>query len=74
MYIQPWYHVRMAIHHDQLTIITVPEPKVAVSIRLDKAIVDYYRATGRLWQTRINADLAFVIAQRKAARRRKGSK
>ena len=64
----------MAIHHDQLPIITVPEPKVAVSIRLDKAIVDYYRATGRLWQTRINADLAFVIAQRKAARRRKGSK
>jgi len=73
VYIQ-WYSDRMTAQHDQLPVITVPEPKVAVSIRLDRAIVEYYRATGRLWQTRINADLAFVIVQRKAARRRKGAK
>lgn len=63
----------MPIESDSLPVVTVPEVKVPVSIRLDKSVVEYYRATGRLWQTRINADLAFMIAHRKAARR-KGSK
>lgn len=29
-------------------------PKVPVSIRLDKDVVDHFRATGEGWQTRIN--------------------
>lgn len=33
-------------------------PKVSVSIRLDKAVVDGFRAGGPGWQTRINAVLA----------------
>jgi uncharacterized protein (DUF4415 family) len=37
--------------------------KVAVSIRLDREIVAYYRATGAGWQTRINEELARVIAR-----------
>lgn len=32
-------------------------PKVPVSIRLDKDLVDHFRATGEGWQTRINSIL-----------------
>lgn len=32
-------------------------PKVHVNIRLDAAIVEQFRATGRGWQTRLNAAL-----------------
>lgn len=32
-------------------------PKVPVSIRLDKDVVDHFRATGEGWQTRINSIL-----------------
>lgn len=32
--------------------------KAAVSLRLDPEIVERYRATGKGWQARINADLA----------------
>ena len=31
--------------------------KALISLRLDRAIVDRYRQTGRGWQARINADL-----------------
>jgi uncharacterized protein (DUF4415 family) len=36
-------------------------PKIAVKIRLDSDVVDAYRATGRNWQTRLNADLRQAI-------------
>jgi len=32
-------------------------PKVPVSIRLDKDVVDHFKATGDGWQTRINSIL-----------------
>lgn len=32
-------------------------PKVPVSIRLDKDVVDHFKATGEGWQTRINSIL-----------------
>jgi len=32
-------------------------PKIPVSIRLDKDVVDYFKATGEGWQTRINSIL-----------------
>ena len=32
-------------------------PKTAVSLRLDRDVVEYYRATGAGWQTRINGIL-----------------
>ncbi|RYI99575.1 MAG: hypothetical protein EON47_16370 [Acetobacteraceae bacterium] len=35
----------------------MPRPKVAVSIRLDADLVDQLRASGRGWQTRVNAIL-----------------
>ncbi len=37
--------------------------KVAVSIRLDREVVAYYRATGAGWQTRINEELARAIVR-----------
>jgi len=33
------------------------EPKVSVTLRLDRDIVERFRATGAGWQTRINAAL-----------------
>jgi uncharacterized protein (DUF4415 family) len=39
-------------------------PKLAVKIRLDAEVVEAYRATGRNWQTRLNADLRQVILAR----------
>jgi uncharacterized protein (DUF4415 family) len=36
-------------------------PKVAVSIRLDREVVDHLRATGDGWQSRVNAALAADI-------------
>ncbi len=35
-------------------------PKVAVSIRLDRDLVEYFKATGAGWQTRINDALRAV--------------
>lgn len=33
----------------------LPEPKIAVSIRFDKDVLDRLRASGKGWQTRVNA-------------------
>jgi len=33
----------------------MPKPKVPVSIRLDADVIEYFRSTGRGWQTRVNA-------------------
>lgn len=43
--------------------------KAAVTIRLDPHIVDFFRAQGRGWQTRVNDTLAaYVSRQRSRAR------
>jgi uncharacterized protein (DUF4415 family) len=45
--------------------LVLPEPKKAVSIRLDREVVEWFQKHGRGYQTRINAILrAYVIAQR----------
>jgi uncharacterized protein (DUF4415 family) len=42
----------------------IPEPKVPVSIRLDREVLDWFKRQGPRYQTRINAVLrAFVAAQ-----------
>ncbi|MCJ2087925.1 BrnA antitoxin family protein [Methylobacterium sp. E-005] len=38
-----------------------PNPKVPVTIRLDPATVDAFKATGRGWQTRMNAILTEAV-------------
>lgn len=41
------------------------EPKAPVSIRLDRDVLDFFKATGRGYQTRINAVLrSYVEAHR----------
>ena len=46
--------------------ITLPRPKQLVSLRLDADVLDYFRATGRGYQTRINAVLrAYMQARRR---------
>ncbi|MCO6417656.1 BrnA antitoxin family protein [Siccirubricoccus sp. KC 17139] len=43
----------------------MPRPKVAVSLRLDADLVEEFRASGRGWQTRINAILRAYSQARK---------
>ena len=45
--------------------IVLPEPKLAVSIRLDREVMQWFRRQGAGYQTRINAVLrAYVESQR----------
>ena len=45
--------------------IVLPQPKQAVSIRLDGEVLDWFKRRGRGYQTRINAVLrAYVNSQR----------
>jgi uncharacterized protein (DUF4415 family) len=36
-------------------ILRLPEPKAAVTIRLDRQVLDWFKSQGRGYQTRINA-------------------
>lgn len=47
--------------------------KQVINVRLDAAVLAHYRASGPGWQTRMNADLARLVARRlrKPATRRK---
>jgi uncharacterized protein (DUF4415 family) len=48
--------------------VVLPEPKELISIRLDRDVLDWFRAQGRGYQTRINAVLrAYVEVRRKKA-------
>ena len=45
--------------------VVMPEPKQAVSLRLDREVMEWFKKQGRGYQTRINAVLrAYVNAQR----------
>lgn len=44
--------------------------KAPVSIRLDEEVLDYFRASGRGYQTRINAVLRTYVRAQKARRKR----
>jgi uncharacterized protein (DUF4415 family) len=41
--------------------------KQVTNVRLDAAILEHYRASGPGWQTRMNADLARLVARRQRA-------
>ncbi len=45
----------------------MPRPKVPVSIRLDADLIEHFRATGRGWQTRVNAILRAYADTKKAS-------
>jgi uncharacterized protein (DUF4415 family) len=47
--------------------LVLPERKVPISLRMDRDVVEWFKAHGRLYQSRINAVLkAYVQAHRKA--------
>ena len=54
--------------------VEMPQPKVVLSMRVDRHVLDYFRKTGRGYQTRINAVLrSFVEAQeRRGHKSRRG--
>jgi uncharacterized protein (DUF4415 family) len=41
--------------------------KQQVTLRLDNEIIEFFKADGPGWQTRLNAELASVVRQRKKA-------
>lgn len=50
--------------------LVMPGPKKLLSLRLDQEVVDWFKATGPGYQTRMNAALrAYVRARQKAGRR-----
>ncbi len=47
----------------------MPQPKAVLNMRIDRDVLDFFRKTGRGYQTRINAVLrAFVDAQARRER------
>jgi len=46
--------------------LVLPEPKVPISIRMDREVVEWFKARGKRYQSRMNAVLkAYVHAHRK---------
>jgi uncharacterized protein (DUF4415 family) len=45
------------------------ERKIRITIRLDRDIVNYFRSTGRGWQTRLGHELVRIVKRRKGAQR-----
>jgi uncharacterized protein (DUF4415 family) len=45
--------------------IVLPEPKKAVSIRLDRDVMEWFRNQGKGYQTRINAVLRAYVQEQK---------
>lgn len=43
----------------------IPQQKTAISIRLDDDIVDFFKSTGKGYQTRINAVLRHYVSEQK---------
>lgn len=48
--------------------IVIPQKKKAISIRLDEDIVDFFQASGKGYQTRINAVLRHFITEQKRSK------
>lgn len=43
------------------------EPKKQVSVRYSPQVIDYFKSTGKGWQTRMDAVLSAYVAQQQAA-------
>ncbi len=46
----------------------IPDRKKAISIRLDPDIIDFFQATGKGYQTRINAVLRHFVEEQKRSK------
>lgn len=49
-------------------VMVIPQRKKAISIRLDEDIVDFFQASGKGYQTRINAVLRHFITEQKRSK------
>lgn len=49
-------------------VMVIPQKKKAISIRLDEDIVDFFQASGKGYQTRINAVLRHFITEQKRSK------
>src|SRR6185437_3701205 len=52
----------------------LPQPKADIHIRLDADIVDWFKAQGKGYQTRINAVLRAFVESRRRMQRREGGR
>jgi uncharacterized protein (DUF4415 family) len=50
----------MAVDWDKITV-ELPKPKADLHMRIDRDVLDYFRSTGRGYQTRINAVLRSYV-------------
>lgn len=50
-------------------VLVIPQKKKAISIRLDEDVVDFFQATGKGYQTRINAVLRHFMTEQKQSKR-----
>jgi uncharacterized protein (DUF4415 family) len=49
--------------------VEMPQPKAVLNMRVDRQVLEYFRATGRGYQTRINAVLASYVKRMAGADR-----
>lgn len=47
--------------------VVAPEPKVAISLRVDREVLDHFKAEGGKYQTRMNAILRSYVDHKKRA-------
>ena len=52
--------------------IELPQPKAVLNMRVDKEVLDYFRKTGKGYQSRINAILRSYVERREHQHRQKG--
>jgi uncharacterized protein (DUF4415 family) len=54
------------------TTIELPQPKAVLNMRIDKGVLDFFRKTGKGYQSRINAVLRSYVEQREHQHHQKG--
>jgi len=54
------------------TTVELPQPKVVLNMRIDKDVLDFFRKTGKGYQSRINAILRSYVERREHQHHQKG--
>ena len=54
------------------TTVELPQPKAVLNMRIDKDVLDYFRKTGKGYQSRINAILRSYVERREHQHHQKG--
>ena len=47
-------------------VLVIPEPKQAISLRIDQDVIDFFKSQGKGYQTRMNAVLRAYMEAKKA--------